>query len=68
MEKGQIKKYSGEILIVVGSGLFIFNVLDINSKGYYYYKDSTLLMVSIGIMLVITGVFVLINKRSNKID
>jgi len=64
-----MKKYLGEILIVIGSGIFIYNVLDISSKRYYYYKDDTLLMISIGIMLIVSGVFIFINKRkTNKID
>jgi len=61
--KSFLGKHLGEILVIVGSGIFIYNVLNTRTGYKHRYEDSTLFMISIGVMLIIAGVFLLINKR-----
>ena len=78
------KKYLGEILLIGGVGLFIYNIfnfsyktanvlssypkLKINSgieqfQGVaYYYQPNTILIISIGAMLIIIGILIIKNK------
>jgi|AntAceMinimDraft_17_1070374.scaffolds.fasta_scaffold177271_2 hypothetical protein len=75
-----IKRYFAEILIVVGSGLFINGIFSFSSKtevgncplhfscrqvmgAAYYYDFYSLLVVSIGAMLIILGLLILRNKK-----
>ncbi|MDP3934745.1 MAG: hypothetical protein Q8Q46_00760 [Candidatus Giovannonibacteria bacterium] len=62
--KEKIKKYIGEIMIVMGSGLFSYNIFTFSSRGgnYYYYSPESLILISVGVMLVILGILI-IKKR-----
>ncbi|MCX6717297.1 MAG: hypothetical protein NTU76_01305 [Candidatus Taylorbacteria bacterium] len=62
-----LRKISGEILSVIGFGIFTFNVLDIRHGYSHYYSSEALIFISIGIMLSASGIFIFINKiRNNK--
>jgi hypothetical protein len=72
----QIKKHGGELLTVLGVGIFSYNILNFSYTdncpsgvldfgfGFgdcefeylaYYYPESTLLLISIGAMLLVLG-------------
>lgn len=74
-----IKKWLGEVIFIIGTGLFIYNIFNfsyITDKGLcrarlgcreiegvvYYYNNDTLLLVSIGAMLIVAGVLIIRNK------
>lgn len=74
-----IKKYLGEILLIGGIGLFIYNIFNFSYKTQsglclrlascepiqgvaYYYRPDTLLMMSVGAMLIIIGILIIKNK------
>lgn len=74
-----LKKYFGEILTVVGSGIFSYNVLNFSyrtSSGgllsfrteidgvAYYFSNNTLSWIAIGVMLVVGGVLIIKNKNN----
>lgn len=78
-----IQKYLSELMIIIGSGIFTYNVFNFSYKGMvgksiadffgpdvkviegvaYYYKDSTLLLITIGAILVITGIIIRKNYK-----
>ena len=69
-----LKKYLGEIFVVIGSFIAIYNSLNFNhiTRNFisglpvgrdYYYTDTTKLLIAIGIALIITGIFI-IRKKS----
>ena len=69
--KERIKKYIGEILLVVGSfittyNLFSFEYFDIPlyNSHYYYYDSESLLLLSLGVVMVVSGIL-LIKKINN---
>lgn len=82
--KNFIKRCSGEVMIIIGTGLFVYNVFDFSytaSYGHcvlpmfsceeilgvgYYYPFNTLLSISIGAMLIVSGVLIIRNKYEKK--
>ncbi len=77
-----VKKYFGEILLVIGTGTFWYNIFNfsfsdssgprLNLLGLpslgsgrdlgnvaYYYTDSTLLLITVGAMLIVIGVLII---------
>jgi len=81
--KNFIKRYSGEAMIIIGTKLFIYNVLDFSYKATrglcppivscenlggvaYYYSSDVLSTISIGAMLVISGILIIRNKYAKK--
>ena len=70
-----IKKYIGEIMIIIGSGLFSYNVfnfshtrgeyyLGLGAKGIvYYYSTNSLTLISLGVVLTVLGILII--KREN---
>jgi len=70
--KEKIKKYFGEILLVIGSFITTYNVFDFrysrgcglslslsdecNNPVAYYYADDTLMMIGIGVALLVIGI------------
>ena len=79
------KKYLGEILLIGGVGLFIYNIFNFSYKTTigscfdldldifdcdtepiqgvaYYYQADTILMISVGAMLIIIGILIIKNK------
>ena len=79
-----IKRYSGEIILTGGIGLFIYSIfnfsyettigsclnLDLNLDSYncdtepiqgvaYYYQPDTILMISVGAMLIVIGILII---------
>jgi len=61
--KTLLRKYLGETLTVAGLGLFVLNIL--RDQQYRYYQTDTLVMISLGVMLIVSGLFIFINKRKN---
>ena len=74
-----IKKYVGEIMIVIGSGLFSYNIFNFSYRtggglpvlgttkfeGVAYYYDTTpLILISVGVMLIVCG-FLIVKKKNN---
>jgi len=71
------KKYLGEIFIVVGGFLTIYNSLAFTHFTHnfitglptgkdYYYTDTTKLSIAIGVTLVVIGILITIHKSKNK--
>jgi len=67
------KKYPGEILITIGIGLSVYNLLDIsyydnrwNGGNHYHYSLDTLLYISIGAMLIVSGILIIKNNKKIK--
>jgi hypothetical protein len=87
--KNKIKKYLGEILTIIGTGLFSYNIFNFSyTGGYggkwekgtlslpglpsagryefnyvaYYYSPDALLLISIGAMLIVSGILIIKNK------
>jgi hypothetical protein len=77
----KIKKYFGELLTIIGTGIFInyvfrfSSVRDFNSGGgfsltehqgsggvAYYYPDDIILWLTIGSVLIITGLLIIKNR------
>ncbi len=80
--KEKIKKYIGGFMLVIGSGIFAYNVFNFSYRAEitryspilapeggkpvgvaYYYSSDTLLLISIGIMLIVSGVLIIRNNR-----
>ena len=68
----KIRSYIGEILVILGSGLFTYNVfnwsyiksgLRMSDVVIYYYDDFTHIGITMGIILIVTGIFVIKNKK-----
>lgn len=71
------KKYTGELLIVIGSGILTYNILNFSSsQNYnlflndnyspgisYYYDISQIVLMALAVMMVLTGYFILKNKK-----
>ena len=65
------KKYLGEILITLGSGILAYNIFNFSHRGsglrvsnpYYYYHSDTLLFITIGTILIVVGILIIKNKR-----
>jgi len=73
----KFKKYLGEIFIVIGGFLAVYNLLNFTHFTYnfisglptgkdYYYTDTTKLLITIGIVLVIIGILIMVNKFKKK--
>ena len=80
----KIKKYIGEILTIVGVGLFSYNVFNFShitgpgsilekygilgltelrpEQVAYHYTSDTLLLISIGTMLIVSGILIIRSK------
>lgn len=77
--KEKIKKYIGEIFIIIGSGLFSYNIFSFSYQIYgkgglpsfgpefegiaYYYSPNSLTLISIGVMLIISGILIIRRKK-----
>ncbi|PWB38310.1 MAG: hypothetical protein C3F02_04875 [Parcubacteria group bacterium] len=81
-----LKKYLGEILLVFGTALTVFNlsgfvhksqrfytppkppaVTDTYWQSIYYFTDTQRILITIGIILIITGILVLKNKKNRQL-
>lgn len=79
-----IRKYLGEVMIIVGTGIFVYNIFNFSYVATmgtclpalgcseiqgvaYYYSSDILLLITIGSILMITGILIIRNKKS-KID
>ncbi|OGZ64114.1 MAG: hypothetical protein A3A98_03995 [Candidatus Staskawiczbacteria bacterium RIFCSPLOWO2_01_FULL_40_39] len=66
-----VKKYFGEMLTVSGLVIFFYNILDFSYRRVstsviaYYYKPSTLQLITIGIALLTVGIMIMRNKDKN---
>ena len=88
----KLKKYLGEILLVVGSFITTFNLFNFQSSSYgdrcgdggfpslpgfgipegvcidpatyYYYSYPTILLLSLGVVLIVLGVLIIKRKNS----
>ena len=83
MEK--IKKYLGEILIIIGTAMASYNIFNFSYRtkeglnlnlfddilnGYesisgvaYFYSNNSVLLISIGFTLIVTGILIVKNKK-----
>ena len=70
-----IKKYLGEILIVVGSFMAVYNLFSFDCftgglltigkiEPYYYYSGDARLQIAIGVALVILGILIIRAKKN----
>ena len=80
-----IKKNFGEIILITGTGVFFYNILNFSNKIQcervgprrksselidnldcvveYYYNLGILLLISIGAMLIVSGILIIKNKQ-----
>ena len=75
-----MKKYLGEILLTIGSGVLVYNVFNFSfrtSRGIslpsisdnpvygaaYYYDDTTLVFLALGMILLVSGILIMRNKK-----
>lgn len=75
--KDWIKKYLGETIVIIGSGIFVYNLLSFSHRvprfyiGFraievqYYYTPQALLLMAIGVMMIITGILIIRKKKTN---
>lgn len=82
-----LKKYLGEIIFTVGSGLTVYNLAGFVHKakrfytppkppsinetywsGYSYYSDWQKILITLGVILIIVGIFIIKNRRKNNIQ
>lgn len=58
-----IKRYLGELLTIIGTGIFAYNAFNFyhtfDSIIAYYYPDDVLAAISISVMLIILGVIIM---------
>lgn len=75
----QIKKYLGEIMVVLGTGTFSYNIFNFSFTDWeglrlpslggelgnvaYYYTDEALLGIALGAMLIVLGILVIRNRN-----
>jgi len=66
------KKYYAEFLILVGAGIFTSNLLDfshyrvrlsVNPDVSYYYLDTTIRNITIGVIVIVLGILIIRSKR-----
>lgn len=77
--KEKIKKYIGEIALIVGSFISTYNLFDFRTSRFcginlsldndncpvsYYYNDNTLTFLSIGVVFIIIGLLIIKQKSS----
>lgn len=79
-----LKKYLGEIMIIVGSGFFTYNILQFSYTGHfseglkpkkpsltgellsgvgYYYNQDRIVLITFGVLLVVTGILIVKHKK-----
>jgi len=71
-----IKQYFGELLVVVGGYIAIYNLLGfdyyysgpltmpgVKIEPHYYYSNDTRGLIAIGITLIIAGILIIRNKK-----
>lgn len=81
--KEKIKKYVGEIFLLGGTFMVIYNILNFsydrgcgiltkygienqcNNPVAYFYSDEIRLMLGFGVVLFITGILIMKNKRES---
>lgn len=73
-----IKKYLAEFFIIIGSGFFSYGLFSFSASNrfsnrsvmdnimMYYYEDSTKIIISIGVVLITTGILIIKNRKNNK--
>lgn len=67
-----IKKYLGELMIIIGSGIFVYNILDfthmrlISRTVRYYFSHDTISWITFGAVLIVIGFFIIKNKKGVK--
>ncbi len=57
-----IKKYLGETILLIGTGLFVRNVFNFSyntGMEYYYYHSDILMGIYIGAMLIVAGILII---------
>lgn len=69
-----IKKYIGEVFVIAGGFMAIYNLLDFSHSSFrmggigssikeYYYTDEAQFMVAFGIALIIAGILIIKRKK-----
>lgn len=63
-----IKMYFGEVITIIGSGMFIYNALSFSFRApdsgiAYYYHYDVLMNISIGAMLIVSGILIIRNTK-----
>ncbi len=80
--KEKIKKYLGEFFVIIGTGIFAYNLFNFKNDAIgfrsllpslgpeqpnvvvaYYYDNFSIIMLSISLMLIVTGILI-IRKKS----
>jgi len=64
--KSRATKNVGEVLVIDGFGILTYEILGIN-RGLrrYYFMQKDLMLISLAVMLIVSGLFIFINKRKN---
>ena len=67
------KNFIGEIMVIIGSGLLSYNVFNFSyislvTPGHYFYSSNTLTFISLGIMLIVGGIFIIRSTVHRKQD
>ena len=67
-----IKNHFGEIIVILGVALFIYNIFSFSfysrydlSRQFYYYEQSTLNMITLGATLLVLGVLIIKNRNES---
>ena len=62
-----IKKFIGETVLLIGSGITSYSLFSLLQGVLYYYPDANFvtnkIFISIGIILIILGVLLIKNKK-----
>jgi hypothetical protein len=82
--KEKIKRHIGKIMIIVGSGLFFYNIFNFSYQTFdkggllrtpgakelegiaYYYSSNSLILISVGVVLIVSGILIIRNKNYDR--
>ena len=70
----KIIKYLGEILLIIGSFITVYNLLNFTHYRYgyltglpidksYYYTNAAQFMIAIGVVLIVIGILIIRKKK-----
>lgn len=72
----KIKQNIGEIMVIIGSGIFVYNVFNFSHCSYnfigkisdvkYYYSEMALACITIGGMLIVSGILIIKMRKNEK--
>jgi len=63
-----MKKYTGELLIIIGSGAFTYGLFNFSYSQNFSFLNNTYspgILMTISVMTITTGYFILKNRKIN---